>query len=218
MHGKPALIHWLAAVLLLSCAAVQASGESGTVVSLRGGTLERLEKNDWREIGQGQQVGLGERLRTGKSAVAVIEFASVGRFVMGPASEIEMGREPRDFTARMNRGALWLQTDLPKGSRAAISTPIAIAGVRGTAFSMVFGEGEQAVCACTCSGHIEVTSPDGRKLDVPRGEYVAIDAGRPVPARAQASAPVLAQSGTVFDFCQTCHVRGGKGQLKPDWK
>ncbi|OQY65424.1 MAG: hypothetical protein B6D47_12365 [Rhodocyclaceae bacterium UTPRO2] len=201
MHGKPALIHWLAAVLLLSCAAVQASGESGTVVSLRGGTLERLEKNDWREIGQGQQVGLGERLRTGKSAVAVIEFASVGRFVMGPASEIEMGREPRDFTARMNRGALWLQTDLPKGSRAAISTPIAIAGVRGTAFSMVFGEGEQAVCACTCSGHI-----------------VAIDAGRPVPARAQASAPVLAQSGTVFDFCQTCHVLGGKGQLKPDWK
>ncbi|MCC6657774.1 MAG: hypothetical protein IT512_06295, partial [Rhodocyclaceae bacterium] len=142
----------------------------------------------------------------------------VGRFVMGPASEIEMGREPKDFTTKMNRGALWMQTALPAGGRAAISTPIAIAGVRGTAFSMVFGEGEKAVCACTCAGNIEVTSPDGKKLAVPRGEYVAIDAGQSVPAKAQASAPVLEKSGTVFDFCQACHVVGGKGKLKADWR
>lgn len=208
----------LAAALLLACTAAVAKEESGTVVSLRGGTLERLEKAAWREIGQGKKVGIGERLRTGKAAVAVIEFPSVGRFVMGPGSEIEMGREPKDFTTKMNRGALWMQTALPAGSRAAISTPIAIAGVRGTAFSMVFGEGEKAVCACTCAGNIEVTSPDGKKLAVPKGEYVAVDAGKPVPDKAQASAPVLAQTGTVFDFCQACHVVGGKGKLKPDWK
>lgn len=208
----------LSAALLLACPAAVAKEESGTVVSLRGGTLERLHDGAWKPLAAGQKVATGERLRTGKAAVAVIDFPAVGRFVMGPASEIEMGREPKDFTTKMNRGALWMQTALPAGGRAAISTPIAIAGVRGTAFSMVFGEGEKAVCACTCAGNIEVTSPDGKKLAVPRGEYVAIDAGQSVPAKAQASAPVLEKSGTVFDFCQACHVVGGKGKLKADWR
>jgi hypothetical protein len=208
----------LSAALLFAAAALAAGAESGTVVSLRGGTLERLHNGAWKPLATGQKVATGERLRTGRAAVAVIEFPAVGRFVMGPASEIEMGREPKDFTTKMNRGALWMQTALPAGGRAAISTPIAIAGVRGTAFSMVFGEGEQAVCACTCTGNIEVTSPDGRKLAVPKGDYVAVDAGKPVPAKAQPAAPVLDQSGTVFDFCQACHVVGGKGKLKADWR
>ena len=220
MNFASALIGGLlsAALLLASAGAGAARHESGSVVSLRGGTLERLHDGAWKPLAVGQKVATGERLRTGKEAVAVIDFPGVGRFVMGPASEIEMGREPKDFTTKMNRGALWMQTALPAGGRAAISTPIAIAGVRGTAFSMVFGEGEKAVCACTCAGNIEVTSPDGKKLAVPRGEYVAIDAGQSVPAKAQASAPVLEQSGTVFDFCQACHIVGGKGKLKPDWR
>lgn len=219
MVGNRTFANWLLSALLpIACLAAAAKDESGAVVSLRGGTLERLEKGAWHKIGQGKKVGIGERLRTGKAAVAVIEFPSVGRFVMGPGSEIEMGREPKDFTTKMNRGALWMQSAAPAGSRAAISTPIAIAGVRGTAFSMVFGEGEKAVCACTCAGNIEVTSPDGNRLNVPRGEYVAIDAGKSVPAKAQASAPVLEQTGTIFDFCQDCHVVGGKGKLKPNWR
>ena len=220
MNAKSALAGGLmSAALLLACtSALAAKAESGTVVSLRGGTLERLDNGAWKPLAAGHKVATGERLRTGKAAVAVIEFPAVGRFVMGPASEIEMGREPKDFTTKMTRGALWMQSALPAGGRAAISTPIAIAGVRGTAFSMVFGEGEKAVCACTCAGNIEVTSPDGRKLNVPKGEYVAIDAGQSVPAKAQASAPVLAEKGTVFDFCQACHVVGGKGQLKADWR
>ena len=220
MNRISAFCSGLLAIALLHASAVAdaAKVESGSVVSLRGGTLERLQSDAWKPLAAGQKVMTGERLRTGKDAVAVIDFPAVGRFVMGPASEIEMGREPKDFTTKMNRGALWMQSSLPSGSRAAISTPIAIAGIRGTAFSMVFGEGEKAVCACTCAGNIEVTSPDGNKLVVPKGEYIAIDAGKSVPTKAQASAPVLEQRGTVFDFCQTCHVVGGKGKLKADWR
>ncbi len=208
----------LSAALVLACTPAAAGVNSGVVASLRGGTLERLDGGAWKQIGVGKKVNAGERLRTGKAAVAVIDLPSVGRFVMGPASEIELGREPKDFTTKMNRGALWLQSNLPAGSRAAISTPIAIAGVRGTGFSMVFGEGEKVICACTCTGTIEVSTPDGKKLNVPRGEYVAIAAGESAPAAAQSSVPVLAQAGSVFDFCLTCHIVGGKGELKPDWR
>lgn len=209
---------FVAASLLFTCAAAAAAEDGGTVVSLRGGTLERHEAGIWRAIGEGRKVATGERLRTGKGAVAVIEMAAVGRLVMGPASEIELGREPKDFTTKLSRGALWLKTAAPTGGRAAISTPIATAGVRATAFSMVYGEGETSVCACTCTGSIEVTTPDGKRLAVRKGEYVAIPAGESVPATAQSSVPVLADSGTVFDFCQACHVAGGKGELKPGWR
>lgn len=65
MNAKSALAGiLLPAVLLPVCAsALAAKPENGTVVSLRGGTLERLDKNAWREIAQGQKVGIGERLR-----------------------------------------------------------------------------------------------------------------------------------------------------------
>lgn len=192
--------------------------EKGVVSSIRGGKLERLESNIWKGLASGQDVLQGDRLRTDKTAVAIIEFPSVGKFVIGPSSDIEMGREPKDFDTKMNRGAVWLKSSLPKGSRAAISTSLATAGIRGTAFSMVFGEGEKAVCTCTCSGEVEVILKDGKSIKVPKAEYVAIASAAPAPEKSQTSLAVLEKTGTVFDFCLNCHVVGGKGKLKPDWE
>ena len=194
------------------------AAESGEIVALRGGTLERLERGVWREIVVHAAVRTGDRLRTGKGAVAVIAFPVLGRFVMGPGAEIELGREPKDFTTQVDRGALWLRTTPSAGSRAALSSPYAIAGVRGTAFSMLYSADGKTVCACTCSGSVEVQTPDGAKVQVARGQYVAIDAGASAPVAAQSSLDLLEQRGTVFDFCQSCHVAGGKGKLRPDWR
>lgn len=207
----------LCCAVLLSLHA-QAGDAGGTVVSVRGGALERQASEGWEALAEGQTVQMGERLRTGASAVAVLEYPGVGRFVMGPASEIEMGRDPRGFDTAMNRGALWMQAQPATGGHAAISTPIAVAGVRGTAFSMVFGEGEQAVCACTCEGQVEVRATDGSLLTVPRGQYVAVDAGKAVPAATTSSAPLLAQTGGVFEFCHNCHEVSAEARLKPGWR
>ncbi|GMU42362.1 MAG: FecR domain-containing protein [Xanthomonadales bacterium] len=207
----------LCCAVLLSLHA-QAGDAGGTVVSVRGGALERQASEGWEALAEGQTVQMGERLRTGAGAVAVLEYPGVGRFVMGPASEIEMGRDPRDFDTAMNRGALWMQAQPATGGHAAISTPIAVAGVRGTAFSMVFGEGEQAVCACTCEGQVEVRATDGSLLTVPRGQYVAVDAGKAVPAATTSSAPLLAQTGGVFEFCHNCHEVSAEARLKPGWR
>jgi hypothetical protein len=217
MHSKAVVAALGVVGTLVLGGLVWAKDDAGSVVSLRGGTLERLEKKGWKEIPQGAKLAPGDRLRTGKGAVAVLEYPAVGRFVMGPASEVEMGREPKDFSSKMNRGALWMQAKLPLGGRAGVTTPIATAGVRGTSFAMVFGEGEKTVCACTCKGDIEVTAQDGTKVMVPKGSYVAVDQGKPAPAAAQPSAPALAQQGGVFGFCLSCHVAGSQGALKADW-
>ncbi|MBZ0157427.1 MAG: FecR family protein [Alphaproteobacteria bacterium] len=192
--------------------------EKGIVASLRDGKLERSEQNNWMQLGTGQEVLRGDRLRTDTTAVAIIEFPAVGRFVMGPSSHVELGKDPRDFRTKIERGALWLQSSLPKGSKTSITTSLATAGIRGTAFSMVFGEGEKLVCICTCSGDVEVSLKDGRTIRVAKGEYLAVPENEPAPVKAQTSLPLLEKRGTVFDFCFNCHSVGGKGTLKQGGK
>jgi hypothetical protein len=174
------------ALMLIPTGAIAA--ESGEIVALRGGTLERLERDVWREIVVHAAVRVGDRLRTGKGAVAVIAFPVLGRFVMGPGSEIELGRAPKDFTTQVDRGALWLRATPTAGSRAALSSPYAIAGVRGTAFSMLYSADGKTVCACTCTGSVEVRTPDGAKVQVPRGAIRGYQCGR-VGARVGAVLP-----------------------------
>lgn len=190
----------------------------GVVSSIRDGKLERLVNKDWRQMAASQEVSMGERLRTDKAAVAVIEFPDVGKFVIGPSSDLELGKDTKDFKTKIDRGAVWLKSSLPKGSKASITTSIATAGIRGTSFSMVFGEGEKVVCVCTCSGEVEALTKTGEKLKVPKGQYLAVSSDGPVPKKSETSLPLLEKQGTVFDFCFNCHIVGGKGRLRPDWK
>lgn len=190
----------------------------GVVSSIRDGKLERLVNKDWRQMAASQEVSMGERLRTDKAAVAVIEFPDVGKFVIGPSSDLELGKDTKDFKTKIDRGAVWLKSSLPKGSKASITTSIATAGIRGTSFSMVFGEGEKVVCVCTCSGEVEAITKTGEKIKVPKGQYLPVASDGPAPRKSETSLPLLEKKGTVFDFCLNCHIVGGKGKLRPDWK
>jgi len=217
----------------------------GIVTSIRDGKLERIENNDWKQLIVGQEVSLGDRLRTDKTAVAIVQLPDVGQLVIGPSSDIEMGKDPKDFQAKMDRGALWLKSDLPKGRRASVTTSLATAGIRGTAFSVIFdGEGG---CVCTCSGNVEVVMKNGQTIQVSKGKYTPVLSDEPVPEKAQSSTPMLGGKDAVsnsdfnrcfkrrkkdtvpnelpeekrdtgFEFCFNCHIEGGKGKLKQDWK
>ncbi|MBI5308533.1 MAG: FecR domain-containing protein [Planctomycetes bacterium] len=217
----------------------------GVVTSIRDGKLEKMENANWKELAVGQDVFHGDRVRTDKTAVAIVKFPDVGQFVIGPSSEIEMGKDTKDFQTKMDRGALWLKADLPKGGRASVSTSLATAGVRGTAFSVIFSE--DGGCVCTCSGKVEVAMKGGQPIDVSKGKYIPIISDEPAPKKAQSSTPLLGgkdtsanvdfnrcfnrkkkdaaphglaeeKKDTGFEFCFNCHIEGGKGKLKQDWK
>ncbi|MBI5639976.1 MAG: FecR domain-containing protein [Nitrospirae bacterium] len=209
------------AVLLCLCLTLitDAYGKGkGVVSSIRDGRLERLVNSDWRQMAAAQEVSLGDRLRTDRTAVAVIEFPDVGKFVIGPSSDLELGKDTKDFRTRIARGAVWLKAGLARGSKASITTSIATAGIRGTSFSMVFGEGEKVICVCTCAGEVEALTKTGQKIKVPRGQYLPLASDGPIPAKSETSLPLLEKKGSVFDFCFNCHIVGGKGKLNPDWK
>lgn len=190
----------------------------GVVSSIRDGKLERLENKDWKQMAAAQEVSMGERLRTDKTAVAVIEIPDVGKFVIGPSSDLELGKDTKDFKTRIDRGAVWLKSGLPKGSKASITTSIATAGIRGTSFSMVFGEGEKVICVCTCAGEVEALTKTGQKIKVPKGQYLSVESDGSATKKSETSLSLLENKGTVFDFCFNCHIVGGKGKLRPGWK
>ena len=239
------VVTFIVLCLLFTIEAKGTDNEKGVVTSIRDGKLERCENNNWKQLIVGQEVSPGDRLRTDKVAVAIVRFPDVGQFVIGPSTDIEMGKDPKDFKTKIDRGALWLKSNLPKGGRAAITTSLATAGIRGTAFSVIFSE--EGGCVCTCSGKVEVVMKNGQTIQVSTGKYIPLLSGEPVHEKAESSVPLLGGKGagsdsgfnrcfkkrkkgnvpdehteektdTGFDFCFYCHREGGKGKLKQDWK
>lgn len=208
----------IAAIFLLySMFVVAAQGKQkteGSVVSIRDGKFERLQQDRWNQLRVGQQVSQEDRVRTDKTAVAIVKLADIGRIVIGPASDVELGKDPTDFKMKMQRGFMWVESNLPKGSRASVTTSLATAGIRGTGFSVCY-DGKN-YCACTCFGEVEVALPTGRTIKVPRGQYFAFASGSPIPEKTQSAISLLEKTGAGFDFCFSCHTVGGKGTLRPD--
>ncbi len=190
----------------------------GTVINIRDGKLDLLTRDGWKQISKGGQVILGDKLRTDKTGLAVIEIPNIGRFVIGPDSEIELGKEDKDFKANMPRGAVWLNSKFPKGSSGSIKTSLTSAGIRGTKFSVFYGRGTLDVCVCTCEGNVESTLNDGRTVQVPKGMILAIKGDASAPEKAESALPFLEKEGAGFDFCFNCHVTGGRGKLKSNWE
>ncbi|MCZ7566185.1 MAG: FecR domain-containing protein [Burkholderiales bacterium] len=188
----------------------------GMVVSIRDGTLERFRHERWTPLRVGQAVSRGDRVRTDRTAVATVTLDGIGRLVIGPSSDIELGKDRQNFRMRLQRGFAWFQSKLRRGSNAYITTSLATAGVRGTSFSVCY-DGTN-FCACTCAGEVNVAVPDGPAIDVGAGQYVAFAAAAPLPASTSPGATLLEKTGAGFDFCFNCHVVGGKGGLKQDRK
>lgn len=193
-----------------------ADNKTGKVIEIRNGKLECLTDGAWKQIKKGSAVSFGNKLKTDKTGMAVVELPDIGRLVIGPDSEIELGKEPKDFKGNLSRGALWLNAKLSKEGRASISTTLATAGVRGTKFT-VTTDGK-SFCACTCVGEVDVKTTGGKAVKLPAGEFYAFTEGEPLPEKPQSALPQLQKRSAAFDFCFNCHVVGGKGKLKRDWE
>jgi hypothetical protein len=188
----------------------------GVVVSVRDGKLERFQQGRWVQLKAGHGVSRADRVRTDRTAVATVSLDGVGRLVIGPASDIELGKDRSDFRMKLQRGFAWFEAKLRRGSSAYITTSLATAGVRGTGFSVCY-DGTN-YCACTCFGEVEVAVPGGQSMKVGKGEYVAFAQASAPPAGTSPAASLLEKTGAGFDFCFNCHVVGGKGGLKLDRK
>ena len=189
----------------------------GKVVELRSGTLERFSSKGWEALKKGSVVSFGDRIRTRKSSLAILELPNIGRFVIGPESEIRLGKEIKNFNSEMARGEVWMKSSLAKGSKASITTSLATAGIRGTNFSVLF-YGDKDLCVCTCVGDVSVTLTNGKTIQVPGASIYVMHKDTPPPEKPESSVPLLEEKGKGFDFCFNCHIEEGKGKLKQNWE
>lgn len=186
--------------------------QKGEVIEVRDGKLSLHKKNGWTDIAKGSAVSLGDRLKTDEKGLAVVDVPRAGRFVIGPATEVELGRDAKNFKANLDRGAIWLNAKFNKGSTGSITTSLATAGVRGTKFSVFYGNGTKDLCICTCSGSVDGTLNNGSKITVPKGSVLVIKGSGPAPTAPESALPYLEKQG--WSFCFNCHEPGGKGRLK----
>jgi hypothetical protein len=205
-------------MILIAFPAASSEKKAGKVVEIRGGKLEKLSSGNWDQIFKGNGLDLGERIRTDEKGIAVLELEGTGRFVVGPATEMELGKTETGFKTDLARGALWLNAKLPRGNRAMIATPIATAGIRGTKFSVFYGRGTKDLCICTCEGMVDGILSNGKTIQVPGGSILAIKGDTPFPEKAEPASWILEKRPSGYDFCFQCHIDSGKKKSKRYWE
>ncbi len=193
-----------------------AEDRGGKVVDVRNGKLEQLIDGEWKQVKNGDTVSLGSRLMTDKTGIASVEVPGIGRFVMAPGSEFELGKDLKEVKNKLSKGTIWMDAKLSRGSNASVATPVAMTSIKGTRFTVV-SDGNR-FCACTCVGEVEVTTNNGKVVKLPAGEFFAFTEGEPLPEKPRSALPEFEKRSAAFDFCFNCHIVGGKGKLKRDWE
>lgn len=212
------VVIFVSAFLLINNDLSGDEGACGNVLIIRNGKLERPKMEILENLKIGDKVFYGDRLKTEKSAVAVLRLPSIGRFVIGPSTEVDLGKDTKNFKTTMKRGAIWIESDLKKDNSMSVTTGLATSGVRGTKFSVIYDE--NGVDVCTCRGEVVVILNDGRTIQALTGNYVAIKSDGIAPEKSQRATSILRRVGSGkeerFDWCFSCHVVGSKGELKKD--
>ena len=202
-------------VLLLAVPVFVRAGTSpaqiGTIKEIRGGKVERQDRDVWNPLVVNAEVRANDRIRTGTGATAVLILNDVGLVMIAPGSEYYLGDPSRGFKSLLKRGYLWVSTRLKPGSAMSIATASAVAGVRGTKFSVI--QDANGMNVCTCKGEVQVTLKDGKSMNITSGMYGEVDTSGKMSAPANGRPHldrILKERPARYTPCLDCHRKGKK--------
>jgi len=183
----------------------------GKVKEIRSGTLERQERDLWKPLAAGAVIFSNDRIRTAAGSTAVLSLNEVGSVLIGPGTEYYLGDPSRGFKSLLKRGYLWFTTTLKPGASMSIATASAVAGVRGTKFSVI--QDAEGMNVCTCKGAVQVTLKDGKSVAIARGMYGNISAagkmGAPEKGKPHLER-IWKEKPARYASCLECHRKGKK--------
>jgi hypothetical protein len=148
-HAPDVLIAFATMLLTAAFAAAQAPAPAGSVASLQGrADAQRGGQATWRALATGNDVFVGERLRTSEASRLKVLMRDDSVLTLGPRSEMTIDQlEVRDRGGTSRLGAAVgavraVVTDRygTTGSSFEMKTPTAVAGVRGTGFVALIDE------------------------------------------------------------------------------
>jgi hypothetical protein len=208
----------IALMVVLLTAAVSGSsyGSStsttiGMVKQIKDGVLERQDRDVWNPLVVNAEIHANDRVRTSTGATAVLTLNDVGTVLIGPNAEYYLGDPSRGFKSLLKRGYLWISAKLRPGATMSVATSNAVAGVRGTKFSVI--KDAQGMDVCTCTGEVQVTPKDGKSMNVTSGMFGSVTAAGKVVAPEKGKPhleKIWKENPPRYAPCLNCHKKGKK--------
>lgn len=156
----------------------------------------------------GATVNEGDEISTGQGDSLNVKFGTGDVLIIGTLTRLKIAKQTDDGGVSIDHkeGFTWAKVKkISSGKRFQISTPTAVAGVRGTGFSSVV-ESKEKSWFCVCEGGIDV-SASGREVRANRGQSVSVGAsggpGKPRPDKRLLEKPTRFTKN-----CFNCHQGG----------
>lgn len=154
----------------------QSAGPSATMTHMLG-TVQVRSRAGWNRGFRSQRLYAGQTLRTGGNSRAQISYEDGSVVRLGSRSVIRV-RSARNIS--LLRGKTWIQKK-KDSKQFKVRTPIALATVIGT--ELFVSHNDQNIShVTTLNGHVEVEGPQGDTQMVNPGEWVEIEADKPMVA------------------------------------
>lgn len=144
------------AIVFAACSSSENASPDGKITLIRGDVLANGKK-----ASKGSIVQDGTIIRTGDDALCEIVFNERNIIRIFDRSETVLNLSPRKRNIFVKAGAIANvfkklgRGSQQKGYRLAVTTPTAVAGIRGTSF-YVRVESKESTYVCDCNGRIEV--------------------------------------------------------------
>jgi hypothetical protein len=156
-------------------------------------------------------ISANDRIRTSADGLAVLALNEIGVILIGPGTEYYLGDPSRGFKTLLKRGYLWISATLSPGRTMSVATSNAVAGVRGTKFSVL--KDAAGTDVCTCKGTVQVSLKDGKSIDVTSGMYGRITTqgtmGQPKKGKPHLEM-IWKENPARYASCLNCHKKGQK--------
>ncbi len=137
-----------------------ADRSTALVVRLVGKARAKSEGGDWKALKKGSTVTDGDMIQTGDASQMVIRYKAV-EIRLGPNTKARVAallNTNKPAKVQVQEGYSWFKMDKNnpgRHKRFEVHTPTAVAGVRGTAFSVI--EDGDGALTCTCEGTVETS-------------------------------------------------------------
>jgi hypothetical protein len=175
------------AIISAPCIAASSIPVQATISNITGTVEVQKGKADWSQAKEGIALSPGDSVRTKEKASCIIKWSQGNLVKLQPLTTIKIDKN--EFTPTtgvekssidMKSGAVHVKAKRVSSAQSnfEIKTPTAIAGVRGTIFSVEIIEAKSTVVKCQ-QGKLNVKSLSGGEVTLTSGQMTTVISGSP---------------------------------------
>lgn len=145
------------------------------------GEVYRVATSENRTIGVGEEIQKGEKIRTAKSATAVVRLGDGSLIEMNERAELSLSESARGVTINLERGNVIVQAAKQRPRHLYVATNDCLVSVTGTIFSV--NSGTKGSRISVIEGEVRVDHRGDERVLHPGDQTTTAESLDPVPVR-----------------------------------